>query len=167
MNLKAITSPWYIMMIGLPGAGKSTFIKNLEHPSTFRLLSTDNYIERHAKYIGKTYSEVFKDVAKEAQNDFDIEFKYALWERYNIVHDQTNLSTKKRQAILNQVPNHYYKLGVFVECSDVDLWKQRLDNRFGKVIPWSVIEHMQKTFTMPTIEDGFDEVICYDSASGV
>src|ERR1700761_2260617 len=105
MNIKALTSPIYLCLCRLPGSGKSTFIKSLENPSYYRLLSTDNYIEAEAKLQGKTYSDIFKETAKSAQVDFDLNLEDAIFHRMNIVHDQTNLSFKKRQAILKYIPN--------------------------------------------------------------
>jgi ribosome biogenesis GTPase A len=35
MNIKALTSPWYVMMVGMPATGKTTFINNMKHPSSY------------------------------------------------------------------------------------------------------------------------------------
>lgn len=164
MNIKALTSPWYIMMIGFPGCGKSTFINKIEHPSSFQLLSTDNYIEQQAKFLGKTYSEVFKDEAPAAQKDFDQALIVAILQQENIVHDQTNLKLSKRQRMLKTIPDNYYKLGICVYCSDKEEWTRRLNSRPGKVIPQYIIENMKKSFNPPLMIDGFNDLVWHDTS---
>jgi hypothetical protein len=47
---------------------------------------------------------------------------------------------------------------VFETPSRIEL-KQRLASRPGKEIPWVIIEGMMASFEMPTIEEGFSEII--------
>jgi glycopeptide antibiotics resistance protein len=49
------------VLIGVPGSGKSTWIKNQKWTDTCVIVSTDEFVEEYAKSVGKTYSEVFND----------------------------------------------------------------------------------------------------------
>lgn len=151
-------SPMYVMMVGLPGSGKSTMIKKLLHPVNYITISTDNYINIWANQQGRTYNEAFKDLIGPAQENFNAELKDALSMKLNIVHDQTNLSVKKRASILNKIPNHYYKVACVVHCDESDR-QIRLGNRPGKTIPFDVDKQMIESYVMPTIGEGFKSTI--------
>ena len=151
------------IMVGLPGSGKSTFVKNhLSHCDY--VLDTDSYIEEAARSMGKTYNDVFEthikystklmwqtwdDIKKE---EFEENFKGPL----KVVWDQTNLTVKKRKKILDSAPSHWRKVLVWVES---DTWKED-SNRPGKSIPHEILSKMEKSMEEPRIRpDGFDELI--------
>ena len=75
MNISNWKKPFAVMMIGLPGSGKSTWIKaNL--PGV-KVLSTDDFIDQYAAEKGKTYSEVFAKAAPLASAKFAEQIKKA------------------------------------------------------------------------------------------
>jgi tRNA uridine 5-carbamoylmethylation protein Kti12 len=150
-------SPMYIMMVGLPGSGKSTMVTKLVHPAKYQLLSTDAYITMWADQQGLTYNEGFKSLIGPAQENFYAELKDALFSHANIVHDQTNLTVKKRASILSKIPNYYYKVACVVTCSERER-QIRLGNRPGKVIPVDVDKQMIESFIEPTLSEGFHHV---------
>lgn len=51
------------VLVGLPGSGKSTFVRNVfgDDPSGVFIYSTDDYIEEYAANRSMTYNEAFKD----------------------------------------------------------------------------------------------------------
>src|SRR5216684_2181211 len=100
--------PYFIMLIGLPASGKSTWIANSGYEN-YVLISSDNIIEQEAIKLSKTYTEIFKDTIKDAEIIAKYQFKEAIEEKYNIIWDQTNLSVKKRKGILQQLPAEYFK----------------------------------------------------------
>ena len=52
--------PVAYILIGLPGSGKSTWIRNNQTKDDFVVISSDDEIEKYAKSQSKTYSEVFE-----------------------------------------------------------------------------------------------------------
>lgn len=94
------SNPIFMMLVGMPGVGKSTFCKEKIDMKSFCRISSDDYIEEVAKNAGKTYSEVFSQAVDFATKSYREDFKRAIESQSNIVWDQTNLSIKKRKGIM-------------------------------------------------------------------
>ena len=147
------------VLVGLPGSGKSTWRDANAKDSV--VLSTDDYLDRVAAEKGLSYSEVFKQEYKNALTNLNAECVTAVKTRENIVWDQTNMSKNKRRGILGRIPICYRKVAVLFEV-DPDELRVRLDKRAedtGKVIQDVVIQKMLFSYTPPSVEEGFDEVI--------
>jgi len=54
--------PTAYILIGIPGSGKSTWIKNQHWSNQCVIASTDTYVEAYARSVNKLYSEVFSEV---------------------------------------------------------------------------------------------------------
>jgi predicted kinase len=147
--------PEIIVMIGLPGVGKSTVIKR-DYPN-HTIVSSDDIIEKYAAEEGKTYDQVFQKYIGQASGEMKSVFRRAVQNNENIVWDQTNLSKKKRRGILSQVPRHYRKVAVVFDVSDKVRY-ERMAQREGKSIPAHVIQSMEKAYQAPTKDEGFDEI---------
>jgi predicted kinase len=158
-----------LVMVGLPGSGKSTILNdsNFLLPyfgDTFDpivVLSSDDYIEAQAKKDGKTYSEVFETYVKDAERNIKERLKTAIDNGHNIIWDQTNLRTKKRKMILDSIPNDYRKVAVeFLVPFEVivDRVKTR-GEATGKHIGYNILKSMRDTRERVKPEEGFDEII--------
>lgn len=143
------------MLIGVPGSGKTTWIKNNKHDAV--VLSTDDKIEAEAARVGKTYSEVFQDTIKHAISAMDTDMIKAVRNRQDIIWDQTNLTAKSRKVKLSQIPKDYHKVAVYFPVPK-DL-RDRLASRPGKTIPEPIILSMINQLQPPTKEEGFDEIV--------
>lgn len=159
--VKENEKPKFIMLVGLPGSGKSTYIKKvLSKNSDFVILSTDDYIEQKAREENSTYSEVFQKNIKEATRNMNNELQSAVKEHKNIIWDQTNLTANSRKKKLANIPDIYSKEAIVFKISDNELLK-RLEKRKeeeGKEIPSHVLKNMKNSFEMPTEDEGFNEV---------
>ena len=145
------------ILVGVPGAGKSTWIKNQPWASDCVYISTDNYVDKHAEEQGKTYNEVFKDYMPTAINRMTQDVVNARKNEQNIIWDQTSTSVKSRKKKFNMLPGYKMIAVVFLTPDKAELAK-RLASRPGKNIPQEVVDDMIGRFEMPTKEEGFDEV---------
>jgi predicted kinase len=158
--------PIFLMMVGLPGSGKSTLVDILKGPNDV-VLSTDNFIDNYAKNTGRKYNEVFgnKEVWSAAELHMGYDLVDAIERGSDIVWDQTNLYPKTRKAKLAKIPKHYEKICINVVTPDPDEWERRLRSRPGKIIPQHVLDSMSKSLVYATPEEGFDVVFTVDPSS--
>lgn len=147
--------PICMIMVGLPYSGKSTWIR--ENLPNLPIVSSDRFIEDQAEVQGKTYSEVFADSIDDAIAAMYTFRKKLINKRRSFVHDQTNLTAKKRGGLFRDL----YGYHIVAVCFDIpeEIHKERIASRPDKHIPEHVMESMRKTFEIPTLEEGFDEII--------
>jgi len=148
--------PTMYMMVGVPASGKSTWIANRKHNAV--VISSDDLIEAHAAEQGKTYNEVFREQIKIAAGIVKTEAQKAFAEGRDVIWDQTNLTIRSRKSKLDMVPAHYTKVAIYFATPAEHVWRQRLESRPGKSIPWHILDGMAEMIELPTTEEGFDEV---------
>jgi predicted kinase len=149
--------PKCYQLIGVPGAGKSTWVKNQNWIIGMEYVSTDYHVEEYAKEQGKTYSEVFNDYMPRAVELMAAEVVAAREAGRDIVWDQTSTTIKSRTRKFNMLPDYWHIAVVFETPNRIEL-KRRLDSRPGKEIPWVVVEGMLASFEMPSEDEGFKEI---------
>ena len=144
-------------LIGVPCAGKSTWIKNQDWALGLTVVSTDMWVEIYAEEQGKTYSEVFKDYMPTAVDLMANQVVFAREHGHTILWDQTSTTLASRSRKFNMLPN-YEHVAVVFRTPDLDVLKERLVNRPGKEVPWEVVQGMIDNWEEPTIEEGFTEI---------
>lgn len=149
--------PTAYILVGVPGSGKSTWIKNQNWARNCVTASTDNYIEAVAKRVGKTYSEVFDAHMSDAVEDMASVVVAAREAGRDIIWDQTSTTVNSRKKKFKMLPG-YKMIAVVFKTPEEDEWKRRLDSRPGKHIPDHVLKSMSENFEMPTLEEGFHEI---------
>ena len=161
---KLLADPCAMMLIGVPGSGKSTFVDYCfndcqfnSHMSGCALISTDYFIENWAKDLDMTYNALFKDSIKLAERMMYKTLDLAISRNRGIIWDQTNISKKVRKNKLDKIPKQYYKVAVFFETPH-DL-QERLAGRSGKMIPDDVMKNMINNIEFPSLDEGFDQII--------
>jgi predicted kinase len=157
----SIESPKLFVLVGIPGSGKSTFIRQKMSADDYVIISTDDVIEKMAAEVGKTYDELWQTRPyKRAKKIADANFADAVKNVKNIIWDQTNITIDKRKTILSKIPEQYYKVAVLF-TTPLDVVKDRLKKREkeGKIIPDHVVNDMFKRLQPPTVTEGFDEVV--------
>jgi predicted kinase len=148
--------PFFVMLSGLPGAGKSTLRAQFESVGIH--LSTDDLIENAAAWRGLTYNDVFFAEIKPATAAVNAAFRQALKDGVSIVWDQTNLTEKKRRGVLSQLPKEYYSVSILVQ-TDETTRQTRLLNRRGNDVPAHIDKSMRESMVLPTESEGFDMVV--------
>ena len=85
--------PKLIMLVGLPGSGKSTYVKKTFDFKTgeYLYLSTDVFIEINASLNKITYNEAFPLYIKNAETFLNDSLQLAIDDNISMVWDQTNL----------------------------------------------------------------------------
>lgn len=151
--------PTLWMLVGVPGAGKSTWIDQQCFGLDTVIISTDRHIDAEAARQGRTYSEVFKGHIKRATAIMNADLAMAVKDGDDICWDQTNVTAKSRAAKLASIPDNYHKVAVFFPTPEPRELERRLASRPGKSIPWNVLQGMISQLEAPTTDEGFDEVV--------
>ncbi len=149
--------PKCYQLIGVPGAGKSTWVASQDWSLTCAHVSTDKWVEIYAKEVGKTYSEVFTDFMPTAVDLMAKEVVAARTIGRDIIWDQTSVSVKSRKRKFQMLPDYEHIAIVFKTPEHTELMR-RLFSRPGKDIPEHVIASMIANFEMPSEEEGFKEI---------
>lgn len=144
-------------LIGVPGAGKSTWIENQSWAKDCVIVSTDNHVEAYAKSEGKTYNEVFKDYMPTAVDLMAKDVVEAREQGKDIIWDQTSTTINSRRRKFNMLRDYEHIAVVFATPEMTEL-KRRLASRPGKNIPSEVMVQMIKGFQIPTKDEGFTEI---------
>lgn len=144
-------------LVGVPGAGKSTWIKNQEWAKDCIVVSTDEFVEDYAKEVGATYNDVFDDYMPTAVGLMANKVVRAREVDKDIIWDQTSLTEKSRIRKFNMLPD-YEHIAVVFTTPDKDELALRLASRPGKNIPDGVMKSMIRGFQMPTEAEGFKEI---------
>jgi predicted kinase len=154
--------PIFMMLVGVPGSGKSTWLSNNNYhvmPNVM-ILSTDAYIEAVAADEGKTYSEVFRDVIKQAEMHLYHCLDVAVKHKMDIIWDQTNLTRKTRMNKLKHIPLDYHRMAMVFPTPEPKTHTAWLNSeaRVGKSIPDVMIHSMIENFEHPSLSEGFNEI---------
>lgn len=147
------------VLVGVPGSGKTTWVKNQQWAKHYAYISTDKHVEDYARAVGKTYSQVFKEFMPQAVDMMTQDVIASREVGENIIWDQTSTSIATRAKKLRMLPDYYKVAIVFATPPSAELQK-RLASRPGKEVPWEVVSEMaQKLEAEPvTEEEGFNEI---------
>jgi predicted kinase len=144
-------------LIGVPGAGKSTWIKDQIWALGLTVVSTDAFVEDYARAQGKTYSEVFTDYMPTAVSLMAEQVVRARELGHTVIWDQTSTTIASRTRKFNMLPDYEHIAVVFRTPEHTELMR-RLQSRPGKEIPDHVIASMIASWEEPTLEEGFKEI---------
>jgi predicted kinase len=149
--------PKLYVLVGVPGSGKSTWIKDQIWALGLTIVSTDAFVEDYARAQGKTYSEVFTDYMPTAVNLMAEQVVFAREHGHDIIWDQTSTTIASRARKFNMLPD-YYAIAVVFRTPSRDELDVRLSGRPGKHIPKTVIDDMIKNWDEPELDEGFQEI---------
>ena len=144
--------PKLIMMIGLPGSGKSTKAEELAKEYDAEIFASDKLREEmfgnvnHQADNGKLFTELHRRV------------KNCLREGKSALIDATNLQYKKRMAFLKELKNIPCEKIAYLMATPYEECIKNNEKRERKV-PRAVIDRMYRNFDPPARYEGFDGII--------
>jgi predicted kinase len=170
-NFTGSTDRAIVLMVGIPGSGKTTIINQII-PEYYKMLSdsdqavgltavsTDAIIEQHGVDNNLNYSEAFEVIdSKLVTTLFNDMLLSSTNSRENIIIDQTNVGVKSRNRKIRHIQNAnscYKPIIICVSPPSRFELERRLQARStetGKHIPVSVIDQMTRDFTGQCPED--------------
>ena len=149
--------PTCYQLVGVPGSGKSTWIKNQEWAKDCAIASTDMWVELEAERVGKTYSEIFDEYMPKAVKLMANHVELARDKGMDIIWDQTSTTIASRRRKFNMLKDYRHIAVVFKTPEPVEL-ARRLASRPGKTIPDHVMSQMIEGFDPVELEEGFSEI---------
>ena len=149
--------PKCYQMIGVPGSGKSTWIRNQIWALGLTVVSTDTFVEDYARAQGQTYNQVFRDYMPTAVDLMVQQVVFAREHGHSVIWDQTSTTVASRRKKFRMLPDYEHVAVVFGTPEPVEL-ARRLAGRPGKSIPDHVMLSMLQNLKEPTLEEGFQEI---------
>ena len=143
--------PVFIMMVGLPGSGKSTDASELAIAHDATIFSSDSLRE-----------ELFGDINHQADNtklfeELHKRIKDCLKEGKSAIYDATNINYKRRMAFLAELKNIPCKKICVLMATPYEECLKRNAERDRKV-PEDVIKRMYMNISIPYWYEGWDDI---------
>lgn len=143
--------PEFIMLVGIPASGKSTYAHELEKQG-YHIHSSDAI---RKELTGDSNSQninnkVFEILHKRIKDDLEV--------GKSCVYDATNMSMKRRIAFLSEIKKYDCRKKCIVFFIDPEICRERNKKRERKV-PDYVIEKMLRQFQCPYFYEGWDEIV--------
>jgi len=149
--------PTAYILIGVPGSGKTTWLRNQDWAKDCAYVSTDTWVELEAERQNKTYTEVFEEYMPRAVNLMAAQVIDAREQGRDIVWDQTSTTLASRARKFRMLPD-YRMVAIVFDTPEKNELQRRLASRPGKEIPDHVLEKMLSGWEEPTEQEGFDEI---------
>lgn len=146
-----------IMLVGLPGSGKSTYAKRYKEENSteeVEILSSDTLRKEMFGYLcqdrnQELFSEMFKRTVSFLKED------------KTVIYDATNISSKRRANLIKQIRSNSSIKDTFIECGFIyaQYLTCYLNNQKRKdVVPFDVLMRMRNNLQIPMYYEGWDSI---------
>lgn len=150
------------MLVGIPGSGKSTFVRN--HLTAFDwYVSRDNIrfdlVKEDEPYFSKE-KEVLKTYIKEINRGLQL--------GYDVYADATHCNRWARNNILSKITDKVDNVCAIVMKTSLETALMRNQTRDGRLrVPEDQIRKMYNGFQMPEFEEGFDIIYIVEGGKDI
>ena len=156
----AADPPLLVMLVGLPGSGKSTAAGRLasairSQGRPCEIVGTDAYLEAEAARRSLSYTAVFAEQFEIADAVMWKQAEAAIRSRISVVWDQTNLTVSARRRRLRLFPRDYLRIAAVMPSSDNKAWQRNLARGPDRAVPADAFRRMRAEFRRPSREEGF------------
>lgn len=142
---------YFIMMVGLPGSGKSTYCKEIAEKYNANIHSSDSIREELSGDVNnqKINELVFKTLHQRVKED--------LANGKSCIYDATNINYKRRMAFLQELNKFsckkicYFMATPYEECL-------RNNSKRQRKVPEEAIRRMYENFHIPYWYEGWDDI---------
>lgn len=143
--------PKFIMLIGIPGSGKTTYAKN--------------YIEKNINTIHLSSDLIRKELWGDEATQGDNNEVFTLMQNraiealnngQNVIYDATNVTRKDRSGIISLCPK-FVKIEAHIVWAPIETCIERDADR-ERTVGKAVIDKMLKRFQPPFYDEGFAEI---------
>ena len=151
----------FLMLVGVPGAGKSTIAERLATESAYEIISSDAI---RAELYG---DESIQDNPKDVFQLMHFRTIAALKKNKSIIYDATNIKRKDRMSILTSIKQA--NLDVYKHCVIVatqPLVCKTFNASRTRKVPEEVIDRMLKNFEVPVEQEGWNSISLICAAGG-
>lgn len=146
-----MTIPKLILLVGIPGSGKTTYAKKYIERNDNTLHLSSDAIRKELYGDENTQgnpAEVFSLMQKRAVE--------ALNEGHDVIYDATNITRKDRSAIISLCPK-FAGIEAHIIWAPIETCIER-DAARGRTVGKEVIDKMLKRFQAPYYDEGIDEI---------
>ena len=142
-------TPKFIMLVGLPGSGKSTLGEKIAEEINANIHSSDSIREELSGDINN------QNINQDVFNLLHKRIKEDLIKGNNCIYDATNISYKRRKAFLDELHNIRCNKICIVVATPYEICLKQNEKRERKV-PQDVIKKMYMNFDIPYYYEGWD-----------
>ncbi|ESO85822.1 hypothetical protein LOTGIDRAFT_52845, partial [Lottia gigantea] len=155
-----------IMIVGLPGAGKTSWGINMEkkHPEKrYNIIGSDTLIDR-MKVMGlprkRNYHGRWEVLIDKSMKCLNRLFRIACKKKRNYILDQTNVYASARKRKMKDFQKFYRIAAVLQpDNTELEMRSYKRTHEDGKFVPEDAVRDMKANFTLPTYEENlFDRI---------